>query len=62
MTDEIFNAAFYRQRAKEARQSSASAPTAELRDGYMELAAAWDRQAALTEAEDMRTAQRAPQS
>jgi hypothetical protein len=49
--DEIFNAAFYRRRADEARESAAKASTPEHREGYLELAAAWKRLAEEAEAE-----------
>jgi hypothetical protein len=39
----VYNAAFYRKQADDARQSAARASTSWHRDEYLKLAAGWDR-------------------
>jgi hypothetical protein len=43
MADETYTAAYYREQAVEARQSADKAVTQGNRDGYLKLAADWDR-------------------
>ena len=43
MTDRSYTAVYYREQAEDARQSAAKAMTQENRDGYLKLAADWDR-------------------
>jgi hypothetical protein len=58
MSDKIFDAAFYRKRAEEARESAANASTPEHREGYLRLATAWLRVAEVVEAEQPRRSNR----
>jgi hypothetical protein len=43
MADETYTAAYYREQAEEARRSATKTTTQENRDGYLKLAADWDR-------------------
>ena len=43
MTEPQYNVAYYREQAEEARQSASKALTRESRDGYLKLAADWEK-------------------
>ena len=43
MTEAQYNVAYYREQAEEARQSASKAVTRDSRDGYLKLAADWEK-------------------
>ena len=43
MAEQTYTSAYYRQQAENARQSAARATKVEYREGYLKLAATWDR-------------------